>query len=146
MEIMVTVLNFLKITWENVDDKLVCIKSSEHLMALSKWSKKGKLVIIRGRHSNLLQLVIVAWRIPWTEEPGGYDPKCCRVRHNWSDLTCTHTAIIIIQIIIKMQIHGSSTQNFDVNVMLLASVVISLWIWLCFDLEVEGELELSGSG
>ena len=47
-------------------------------MALSKWSKKGKLVIIRGRHGNLLQLVIVDWRIPWTEEPGGYNPKCCK--------------------------------------------------------------------
>ena len=45
-----------------------------------------------------------------------------------------------------MQIYGSSTQNFDVNVMLLPSVVIAVWICLSFELEVEGELELSGSG
>ena len=25
---------------------------------------------------------ILAWRIPWTEEPGGYSLWHCRVRHN----------------------------------------------------------------
>ena len=34
-------------------------------------------------HYNLL-----AWRIPWTEEPGGlHSMGSQRVRHNWSDLT-----------------------------------------------------------
>ena len=28
----------------------------------------------------------LAWRIPWTEEPGGQ-----RVEQDWSDLACTHT-------------------------------------------------------
>ena len=35
---------------------------------------------------------ILAWRIPWTEEPGGLlsiGPQ--RVRHDWSDYTHTHT-------------------------------------------------------
>ena len=26
---------------------------------------------------------ILAWKIPWTEEPGGYSPWGWRVRHNW---------------------------------------------------------------
>ena len=31
---------------------------------------------------------ILAWEIPWTEEPGGYSPRGSqRVRHNWA---CTH--------------------------------------------------------
>ena len=34
-------------------------------------------------HSNIL-----AWRIPWTEEPGGLQSiGLQRVEHNWSDLT-----------------------------------------------------------
>ena len=26
----------------------------------------------------------LAWRIPWTEDPGGYCPWVCRVRHDWA--------------------------------------------------------------
>ena len=34
---------------------------------------------------------ILAWRIPWTEEPGGLQSiGSQRVGHNWSDLACTH--------------------------------------------------------
>ena len=29
---------------------------------------------------------ILAWRIPWTEEPGGLQSRDRRVRHNWRDL------------------------------------------------------------
>ena len=37
---------------------------------------------------------ILAWRIPWTEEPGGLQPiESQRVRHDWSDLA--HTPFII---------------------------------------------------
>ena len=33
---------------------------------------------------------ILAWRIPWTEEPGGQQSMGLqRVKHNWSDLACT---------------------------------------------------------
>ena len=32
---------------------------------------------------------ILAWRIPWTEEPGGLQPKGLhRVGYDWSDLAC----------------------------------------------------------
>ena len=34
---------------------------------------------------------ILAWRIPWTEEPGGLQYiRMQRVGHDWSDLVCTH--------------------------------------------------------
>ena len=37
-------------------------------------------------HSNIL-----AWKIPWTEEPGGLLPiGLQRAGHDWSDLACTH--------------------------------------------------------
>ena len=40
-------------------------------------------------HSNIL-----AWRIPWTEEPGGLQSIALpRVGHDWSDCTHTHTLI-----------------------------------------------------
>ena len=32
---------------------------------------------------------VLAWRIPWTEEPGGCSPWDRRVRHDWSNLACT---------------------------------------------------------
>ena len=39
---------------------------------------------------------ILAWRIPWTEEPGGLQSIASqRVRHDWSDLA--HTAYILIK-------------------------------------------------
>ena len=38
---------------------------------------------------------ILAWRISWTEEPGGLQSmELQRVRHNWSDLACTHTHML----------------------------------------------------
>ena len=34
---------------------------------------------------------ILAWRIPWSEEPGGLQSmELQRVRHDWSDLACMH--------------------------------------------------------
>ena len=39
---------------------------------------------------------ILAWRIPWTEEPGELDfMGFLRVGHNWSDLACTHASCIL---------------------------------------------------
>ena len=40
-------------------------------------------------HSNIL-----AWRIPWTEEPGGlWSIGSQRIGHDWSDLACTMTDV-----------------------------------------------------
>ena len=35
---------------------------------------------------------ILAWTIPWTEEPGGIQPMGRRVVHDRSDLACKQTA------------------------------------------------------
>ena len=37
---------------------------------------------------------ILAWRIPWTEEPGRLWPISQRVGYNWSNLACTHTHVL----------------------------------------------------
>ena len=35
---------------------------------------------------------VLAWRIPWTEEPGRLQSIALhRVRHDWSDVACTHS-------------------------------------------------------
>ena len=36
---------------------------------------------------------ILAWRIPWTESGGLWSIGLQRVRHNWSNLASTHTAV-----------------------------------------------------
>ena len=42
-----------------------------------------------GNHSSIL-----AWRIPWTEGPGGLQSMGSqRVGHDWSDLACTPTSV-----------------------------------------------------
>ena len=38
---------------------------------------------------------ILAWKIPWTEEPGGLQSVGLpRVRHDYSNLACTHTCTL----------------------------------------------------
>ena len=40
-------------------------------------------------------LVILAWTIPWTEEPGRLQSIALqRVRHNWGDLACTQRLLL----------------------------------------------------
>ena len=43
---------------------------------------------------------IFAWRIPWTEEPGGlHSIGWQRVRHDWSDLACTQGPSQLAQLV-----------------------------------------------
>ena len=38
---------------------------------------------------------ILAWRIPWAEEPGGLQSRGShRLGHHWSDLACTHARTV----------------------------------------------------
>ena len=46
--------------------------------------EKGK-----ATHSSIL-----AWKIPWMEEPGGLSPWCCRVKHDL--MINTHTIYLHI--------------------------------------------------
>ena len=39
---------------------------------------------------------ILAWRITWTEEPGGQQSWGLRVRQDWSDLACMHIFVFIL--------------------------------------------------
>ena len=52
------------------------------------WSLGGEDPLKEGMTTHFS---ILAWRIPWTEEPGG--PPCTasqRIRHDWSDSTAQH--------------------------------------------------------
>jgi len=64
---------------------------------------------------------IPAWRIPWTEEPGGLQSMCHKETDMIEQLTHTHTHTHTV----KHEIHGinagfpfknSSTLKWDINV------------------------------
>ena len=56
------------------------------------WFKRNLSGTYSGMATNSC---ILAWRIPWTEEPGGLQfMGSQRVRHNWSDLACMHALCI----------------------------------------------------
>ena len=49
---------------------------------------------------------ILAWRIPWTEKPGGLQfIGLHRVRHNWSDLACMHAQLVCLAVHLKLTWH-----------------------------------------
>ena len=53
------------------------------------WSMGGEKIQDKGMaiHSSIL-----AWRMPWAEEPGGLQSReLQRVRHNWNNFACAHT-------------------------------------------------------
>ena len=39
---------------------------------------------------------VLAWRIPWTEKPGGYSPGVTESDMNWSDLVHTHAWLSVL--------------------------------------------------
>ena len=52
---------------------------------LDPWVEKIPLEEGMATHSS-----IFAWRIPWTEKPGGLQSVGSKIiKHNWSDLACT---------------------------------------------------------
>ena len=57
--------------WQRMEQ--ASVESSS--MYLKQWKSLEKEM---GIHSSIL-----AWRIPWTEEPGGLQSMECRVRHDW---------------------------------------------------------------
>ena len=50
------------------------------------WGWEDPLEEGKATHSSIL-----AWRIPWTEGPGGFTIGSQRAGHNWSDLAHVHT-------------------------------------------------------
>ena len=56
------------------------------------WVKEDPLQEGMATHSGIL-----AWRSPWTEEPGGLWPiGLQKVRHNWSDSACKHISLVTL--------------------------------------------------
>ena len=68
---------------------------------------------------------ILAWRVPWTEEPGGLQSKGLQwVGHAWSDLACTHILFIHSSVDGNLGcFHLLAVNNTTVNM----SIQISLW-------------------
>ena len=59
-------------------------------MCVESLGQENPLEAGRAAHSSIL-----AWRIPWTEEPGGLQSTGSqRVRHDGSDLAPTHGYLI----------------------------------------------------
>ena len=56
-----------------------CRKHKKH--GVNPWVRRVPLEKGMAAHSHIL-----AWKIPWTEEPGGYSHGKMRVSHDWSDL------------------------------------------------------------
>ena len=77
---------------------------------------------------------ILAWRIPWTEEPGGLQSiRSQRVRHDWSDLARTQTYIIYTYIHIchsfsnQPSLHGHLSCFYE-----HLSCLLCLWVRFCY--------------
>ena len=94
------------------------------LVGLQRWSAEQRVTTEEGMatHSSFL-----AWRIPWTEEPGGLQPMGSqRVRHDWADTDVSlvgwdtsaespegkeaHTAGISVLIVTKHQLQETRSK------------------------------------
>ena len=54
---------------------------------------------------------ILAWRIPWTEEPGGLQSMGSqRVRHDCSDLVHMHKCLIHVNTFLSFQFYSKNEQ------------------------------------
>ena len=62
----------------------ICTSESAPPLPISmwpKWSEKGILTSV-WKKEMAIHSSILAWRIPWTEEPGGYSHGVARVRQD----------------------------------------------------------------
>ena len=66
---------------------------------------------------------ILAWRIPWTEEPG--ELTVCRVRNNWVTLSLSKLGEKKLQM--RMFIIPTPNQNYEHYLILCKSQINSLW-------------------
>ena len=74
-----------------------------------------------GGHGNPLQYS--RWENPWTEEPGRLQSTGSHsVRHNWSDLTCTHAHPFIRQRYWNLEIRKTTQGCIAISVVHLGPV------------------------
>ena len=67
-------------------------------MKVQSLGQEDALEEAMGTHSS-----IFAWRIPWTEEPGGLRSiELQRVAHNWSDLVRTHWGMGVLSNLLRV--------------------------------------------
>ena len=101
------------------------------------WSLGWEDLLEKGMatHSSIL-----AWRIPWTEEPGGLrsiGPQ--RVGHDWSDLAHTHSITYIIYLV-SCLVYSLVWHLFSKNYVILHYLIfwapyqysldgIDIWVW-----------------
>ena len=64
--------------------------------SLVDYSPQGHKELVTTGQWQLTHSRILAWRSPWTEEPGGLQSMGSqRVRHDWRDLAHTHSTVIL---------------------------------------------------
>ena len=65
---------------ENLGRGRVCCFQSEESDC---WGQEGERELFQYLSEMATHSSILAWRIPWTEDPGRlYSPEACRVRHD----------------------------------------------------------------
>ena len=68
---------------------------------------------------------ILAWRIPWTEEPGGLQSiGLQRVRRDWRNLARLHPFILEVWKLIIPYFHKRAFKNSGLDFLITAIVVI----------------------
>ena len=80
-----------------------------------QWRRCKRLVWSLGQENPLekgmaTHSTILAWRIPWTEEPGRLQfIGSQKVRHNWNDLVCMHAHTQICHVTIFLELKNVCT-------------------------------------
>ena len=89
-------------------------KSLPAKQGISAWSLGQEDPLKKGMAT---RSSILAWRIPWTEEPGGLQSMGSqRVGHDWSDNTHTHILgykTFILDIFIRIAYSSSDRASLD---------------------------------
>ena len=92
---------------------------------LAMWEPQETRALSLGRETPLEEGMAthsnnLAWRIPWTEDPGGlHSMGSQRVRHDWCDLACTHALSLYKEIFKK----GPECTSFHLSPLILDVII-----------------------
>ena len=77
----------------------------------------------KATHSSIL-----AWRIPWTEEPGRLlSIGLHRVGHDWSDLACTHYGKLQAKFLANSVFQSSEVMSYNVKYLRINAIQTQWW-------------------